>query len=191
MANADGAAQEPGGRQLPGPDGPQVPAAGQQISQDAYDSLSQDGRQEEPAGSALAVPHDLQVPGGGQLAVKKQPECFTIGTQKAFQKNRACSYEQRIIDAETIYVCNQRSRWALADEFLVLRCEHGIWTAYDSALSADKSILQCRQAVFRCRTTNITQEGWHEWETNADADSRGAGVAPNWQGGLLAETRVP
>ena len=39
--------------------------------------------------------------------------------------------------------------------------------------------------------TDITQPGWHSWQTNYAADPNGAGLAVDWQGALWAETRVP
>ena len=100
-------------------------------------------------------------------------------------------YEKRQIGSETIYVCTKGSEWARAREVLVLRCETGTWTAFDSAVSADGSTLQCRQAVFRCPATDITQPGRYQWQTNYAASSNAAALAVNWQGALWAETRVP
>ena len=88
------------------------------------------------------------------------PEHLIIGTQKAFEKNYAFPYEKKQIGSETIYVCNKGSDWARSNEVLVLRCENGTWTAFDSALNADGLTLQCRQPVFRCPATDITQPGW-------------------------------
>ena len=39
--------------------------------------------------------------------------------------------------------------------------------------------------------TDITQRGWHKWQTNYAADPNDAGLAADWQGALWAETRVP
>ena len=119
------------------------------------------------------------------------PEHLTIGTQKAFEKNYAFPYEKKQIASETVYVCTKGSEKARSDEVLVLRCEKETWTAYDSAVSADGSTLQCRQPVFRCLATDITQPGWHKWETNYAANPNGAGLSVDWQGALWAETRVP
>ena len=58
-------------------------------------------------------------------------------------------------------------------------------------VSADGLTLQCRQPVFRCVATDITQPGWHKWETNDAASPNGDGLSVDWQGELLAETRVP
>ena len=87
------------------------------------------------------------------------PEHLTIGTQKAFKRNYAFPYEKKQIASETVYVCTKGSEKARSDEVLVLRCEKETWTAYDSAVSADGSTLQCRQPVFRCLDTDITQLG--------------------------------
>ena len=92
---------------------------------------------------------------------------------------------------ETIYVCTKGSRWSRRNENLVLRCDSGTWTAVHSALNANGSTLHCRQPVFRCLATNITQPGWHNWETNYDADPKDAGLLVDWQGELWAQTRVP
>ena len=51
--------------------------------------------------------------------------------------------------------------------------------------------LQCRQPVFRCLAADITQPGWHTWETNYDANPNDAGLVVDWQGELWAQTRVP
>ena len=116
---------------------------------------------------------------------------LTIGTTKAFQNKYSFPYEKRQIAGETIYICNKGSDWARSDEVLVLRCESGIWTAYDSAVNAAELKLYCRQPVFRCLETDITQPGWHKWQTNYAASPDGAGLAIDWQGALWAETRVP
>ena len=126
----------------------------------------------------------------GQLALQ-MPEHLTVGTKKAFQKNYAFPYQKKQIGSETIYVCTKGSEWARRDEVLVLRCERGTWTAFDSAVSADGSTLQCRQPVFRCLATDITQPGLHKWETNYVADPMGAGLSVDWQSAVWAETRVP
>ena len=119
------------------------------------------------------------------------PERLTIGTKKAFEKNYAFPYEKKQIGSETIYVCNKGSDWARSNEVLVLRRENGTWTAFDGAVNADGLTLQCRQAVFRCPATDITQPGWHKWQTNNAASPNDAGLAADWQGALWAETRVP
>ena len=167
MACADGGEQGPGGSQLAVPDCLQVPGGDQQMPQDGQ----------------LAVPD-------GQLAVQ-MPERLTIGTKKAFEKNYPFPYEMKQIGSETIYVCTKGSEWARRNEVLVLRCETGTWTAFDSAVSADGLTLQCRQPVFRCLATDITQPGWHKWQTNHAACPNDAGLAVDWHGALWAETRVP
>ena len=55
----------------------------------------------------------------------------------------------------------------------------------------DGETLQLRQPVFRCLATNITQPGWHNWQTNYAASPNNAGLAVDWHGALCAETRVP
>ena len=122
---------------------------------------------------------------------EQMPERLTIGTQNAFEKNYPFSCEKKQIGSETIYVCTKGSEWARSDEVLVLRCEGETWTAFDSAVSADGSTLQCRQPVYCCLDTDMTRAGWHKWQTNLAADATDDGTEPNWQGGLLAETRVP
>ena len=68
----------------------------------------------------------------------------------------------------------------------------GTWTAFDSDVSADGFTLQCRQPVFRCLATDITQPGWHTWQTNYAASRNDADLfSVDWQGALWAETRVP
>ena len=119
------------------------------------------------------------------------PEHLTIGTKKAFKNGYAFPYEKKKIGSETVYVCNKGSEWARSDEVLVLRCEGGTWTAYDSAVSADGSTLQCRQPIIRCLATDITQPGMHKWQGNVAADYNEAGRSVDWQGTLWAETRVP
>ena len=148
---------------------------------------SADGGQQEPGGSQLAVPDGPQVPGGGQ----HMPERLTIGTRKAFEKNYPFPYVKTHIGSETIYVCTKGSEWARTNEVLVLRCVTGTWTAFDSAASADGLTLQCRQPVFRCLATGITQPGWHKLQTNHAASPNGAGLSVDWQGALWAETPVP
>ena len=121
------------------------------------------------------------------------PEHLTIGTKKAFENNYPFPYEKTQIGSETIYVCTKGSQWARTSEVLVLRCVTdcqgtgtcpGTWTAFDSAVSADGSTLQCRQPVFRCLAEDITQPGWHKWETNHAAEPNDTGLAVDWQGAL-------
>ena len=151
------------------------------------------GCEQEQGGSQLAVPGGPQVPSGGQ----QMPEHLTIGTKKAFEKNYPFPYQKTQICSETIYVCTKGSEWAREGEVLVLRCvttqdnSPGTWTAFDSAVSADGLTLQCRQPVFRCLETDITQPGWHTWQTNYAANPNDNGLAVDWQGALWAETRVP
>ena len=133
------------------------------------------------------VPDGPQVQGRGQ----QMPERLTIGTRKAFEKNYPFAYEKKHMGSETIYVCTKGSEWARTNEVLVLRCVTGTWTAFDSAVSADGLTLQCRQPVFRCLATDITQPGWHNWQTNHAASPNDAGLAVDWHGALWAETRVP
>ena len=174
MASAEGVQEEPDTSQLAELDKAHVPGRDQEMPQHAFE-----GVQEEP--------------GEGQ----QMPKHLTIGTRKAFENNNAYLYELTEIDSEPIYVCTKGSQWARAGEFLVLRCvakedgSPGTWTAFDSAISADGSTLQCRQPVFRCLATDITQPGWHEWEINYAASPSDAGFSVDWQGDLLAETRMP
>ena len=119
------------------------------------------------------------------------PESLTIGTSKAFENNYPFPYEKRQIGSETIYVCSKGSEWARRNEVLVLRCVEGTWIAFDSEVSADGLRLQCRQQVFRCLKTDITRPGRYKWETNYAASRTAAGLLPDWQGELWAETRVP
>ena len=120
--------------------------------------------------------------GGGRL---------TIGTTKAFQNNYSFPYEKRQIAGETIYICNKGSDWSRRNEVLLLRCEEGTWIAYDGAISADLKKNQCRQPVFRCLETDITQPGWHKWQTNYAASPNDARLDVDWKGELWAETRAP
>ena len=118
------------------------------------------------------------------------PEHITIGTKKAFEHNYPFPYERKHIGSETIYVCTKGSQWARTREVLVLRCVNGDWTAFDSAVSANGTTLQRRQSVFRCLATDITQPGWHKWQTNYAADPNATALSVDWQGELWAETRV-
>ena len=120
-----------------------------------------------------------------------RPDHLTIRFTKEFEENYALTYEKGQIASEIIYVCNKGSAWARDDQLLVLRRQHNTWTAYDNAVSANGSTLQCRQPVFRCLATDITQPGWHKWETNYAANPNDAGLSVDWQGALWAETRVP
>ena len=88
-------------------------------------------------------------------------------------------------------MCTKGSQWARTGEKLVLRCVSGTWTAFDRAVRADGSTLHCRHPVFRCHATDITQPGWHEWETNYAASPNDAGLEVDWQGTLCAQNRVP
>ena len=133
---------------------------------------------------------------GQQLALQ-MPDTFQIGTQTAFQNNSAFLYTKKQAGSEILYICGNGSKWARANEQLVLRYEaasagrQGAWTAYDSDVNHDGTTLQCRQAVFRCKKGDITQPGWYEWETNWNATNNGDGLETKWQGELWAETKVP
>ena len=132
-------------------------------------------------------------------ASQQEPNSFTIGTQKAFKNGYAYAYERKHIGSETVYICTKGSAWARANEILVLRRVHElpgdkgacVWTAFDGAISADGSTLQCRQAVFRCLETDITCKGWHNWQTNQAANSGQIWREVDWAGELWAETRYP
>ena len=119
------------------------------------------------------------------------PERLTIGTKKAFEKNYAFPYEKKQIGSETIYVCTKGSEWARTNEVLVLRCVTGTWTAFDSAVSADGLTLQCRQPVFRCLATDITQPGLQEWQINYAANPDNFCLEEDWEDAFCAETKVP
>ena len=118
------------------------------------------------------------------------PEHIPVGTKKAFGNNYASPYKKTQTGSEVSYVCTKGSQRARRSEVLVLRCVSGTWTAFDSAVSANGSTLQCRQPVFRCLATDITQPGWHTWETNYDATPNDAGFVVYWQGELWARIRV-
>ena len=154
-------------------------------------SLEQPVTADNRVGGGEEEPVDQQEPTGGHLAVQ-MPELVTIVMVNAYQK---CPffYTKALIASETMYVCTKGSHRARANEVLVLRCVNGIWTAYDSAVSPDRSYRYFRQPVFRCHATNVTQPGWHKWETNdfADHDAGPGGLGAHWQGELWAETRVP
>ncbi len=115
------------------------------------------------------------------------PSQFSIGTANAFRYGHAFPYAKSTIGGEDIYVCTKGSEWARAGEFLVLRCNAGTWTAWDSVIE-DGTTLRCRQPVFRC-AEDITTAGWHTWSTNFNASSTGDGSAVAWRGSLPAETR--
>ena len=119
------------------------------------------------------------------------PEHLTIGTTQAFEEDYAFPYEKKPIGSETIYVSTKGGMWARTDDVLVLRCASDPWAAFHAAVNADGSTLQCRQPVFRCLATDITQPGWHTWQTNYAASPNDAGLAVDWEGALSAETRVP
>ena len=119
------------------------------------------------------------------------PETLSIGTRKAFARDNAYPYAKEQIGSEIIYICNKGSEWARPHEVLVLRCENGTWTAYDTDVSPDRKAINCRQAVFRCQGRDITQRGWHTWQINHNASPNDTGFSVDWQGTLWAETRVP
>ena len=104
------------------------------------------------------------------------PEHITIGTKKAFGNNYAFPYTKTQIVSAVIYVCAEGSQWDRRREVLVLRCVDGTWAAIGSAVSANGSTLQCRQPVFHCIATGLTQPGWNAWETNYDANPNDAGL---------------
>ena len=177
MACADGGEKEPDGSQLAVPDDPQVAGGDEQMGENELHCFPEDEEEQEG--------------GESQLAVSDGPERLTIGTRNAFNNNYAFLYEKRKFGDETLYVCSKGSEWARADEVLVLRCERGTWTAYDSALTASGGTLLRRQAVFRCFATDITQPGPYKWEINHAASLTNGSSAENWHGDLWAETRVP
>ena len=118
------------------------------------------------------------------------PASLTIGTRKAFENNYAFSYEKKQFGSETIYVCSKGSDYARANEVLVLRCEMGTWTAFDSVLSADGKTLECRQPVFRSHDgDDITLQGSHNWQMNDAASVGNDDSEEEWGDFLSAETR--
>ena len=129
---------------------------------------------------------------GQQLALQ-MPDTFRIGTKKAFDSNNSFLYTKKQVGSEILYICTKGSEWARTHEQLVLRYDaaSAAWTAFDSDVNNNGTTLQCRQAVFRCRGADITQPGWHVWETNYAADRNGDGLNCDWQGQLWAETKVP
>ena len=120
-------------------------------------------------------------------AVATMPSQFAIGTSKAFRNNYAFKYTRCEIDDEIVYICDKGSAWARENEVLVLRCDNGTWTAWDSSVD-DNMDLRCRQPVFRC-DGDITDQGWHVWAMNHAATKDGEGTAVNWTGALWCETR--
>ena len=121
------------------------------------------------------------------------PGALRIGTPEAFEVGEEYRYEHMYISDENLYVCTRGSEWAREDEKLVLRHEiledgSWAWIAYDASMIDEA--LYCRQAVFRCVDENITEAGFYTWQTNYNADQVKPGVSINWQGNLVAETRV-
>ena len=119
-----------------------------------------------------------------------EPKAFLIGTAKAFERNYAYKYARKYVAGECIYVCEKGSQFSKTDEFLVIRNEDGYWTAWDSLLLVGlQQKLLCRQAIFRS-ADDILQAGWHQWDTNHNAnDSDDASADPVWHNDLRAETR--
>ena len=119
------------------------------------------------------------------------PDRLIIGTEKAFENGYAYSYTKNVVGSEVIYVCEKGSEWARRGEVLVLRYIDSTWTAFDTALNANGSTLQCCQPVFRCSAEDITEPGWHRWEINCEASRYDVNYAVvDWQGELWAETRL-
>ena len=121
---------------------------------------------------------------------------FSIGTKRAFENNYAYKYEKKIIDGETLFVCEKGSEWARPNEVLVLRHleeDDGTyaWTACDSDIIGGGTTLNCPQPVFRCfeKEKDVTQPGWYKWQTNHAASAHDTALEANWQGTLSAETR--
>ena len=112
-------------------------------------------------------------------AVATMPSQFAIGTSKAFRNNYAFKYTRCEIDDEIVYICDKGSAWARENEVLVLRCENGTWTAWDSSVDMATAELRCRQPIFRC-DGDITEQGWHNWAMNHAATKDGEGAAVNW-----------
>ena len=112
-------------------------------------------------------------------AVATMPSQFAIGTSKAFRNNYAFKYTRCEIDGEIVYICDKGSAWARENEVLVLRCDNGTWTAWDSSVDMDTAELRCRQPVFRC-DGDITEHGWHNWAMNQAATRDGEGTPVNW-----------
>ena len=125
--------------------------------------------------------------------VKQWPAKIMIGTKNAFDHDSFYTYQKMRIGDETVYVCDKGSEWNHNGEVLMLRCERSqdgteIWTAYDTCEYQD--MVKCRQPVFRCVGANITEAGWHVWQTNQKADQHNNGQSVQWKGKLWAETRV-
>ena len=108
---------------------------------------------------------------------EKMPEAFSIGTRTAYDKGYAYLYKKQNIDNETVFVCTKGSDYAEGNEVLVLRCESGVWIAYDSSVTGNELI--CRQQVFRSHDGDITKAGMHEWQMNTNANKGGRSMTPS------------
>ena len=173
MASADGDGQEGCANQLTLADCPNVAASAEDIAMGGVDCLLPNKDQEEAAGS--------------------QPEvAFIIGTPNDFHEGKAHKYYKGRIKKQTIYYSDKGSEWSRdVNEVLVLLRENKGWIAYDADVSFNWKKLHCRQPVFRCYMTDITQQGKYMWQTNRNASYYSMGFKQDWQDGPEAETRWP
>ena len=126
-------------------------------------------------------------------AAGSQPEvAFIIGTPNDFHEGKAHKYYKGTINKQTIYYSDKSSEWSRdVNEVLVLLRESWGWIAYDADVSFNWKRLHCRQPVFCCSMTDITQPGKYMWQTNWNANPNDIGLEPDWQDGPEAETRWP
>ena len=143
--------------------------------------------QEEPAGGLLSGEEpDEEKPDEDQA--KEMPECFSIGTKRAYEKGNEYSYRKQIINMETVYVCSRRSDSARDNEFLLLVRRPDAWVAYDAKRVGNK--LTMRQSTFRS-TRNITKAGYHAWQINKTATQEQEFDDPDWSDDMWCITHVP
>ena len=173
MASADGDGQEGCANQLTLADCPNVAASAEDIAMGGVDCLPPNKDQEEAAGS--------------------QPEvAFIIGTPNDFREGKAYKYYKGMIKEQTIYYSDKGSEWCRDEnEVLVLLRENKVWIAYDADVSFNWERLHCRQPVFRCLMTDITQRGKYMWQTNRNASCDDIGLEQDWHDGPEVETRWP
>ena len=121
---------------------------------------SEDEDEEQTAGRLLRG--ELR----GEEQAREMPEEFFIGTPQAFENGYEKLYRKKIINGETIFLCNTKSSSGRAEEFALLRRESGVWIAYNSSRTGNA--LTCRNAIFRCKR-DITSDGYHVCEINESA----------------------
>ena len=122
-----------------------------------------------------------------------------MGTTSAFGEGDASHYKKHHMAVkslgitETVYIGDKVSGNCRDGEVLVLRCQKGVWIAWDSSPSPNGDRCNCRQAVFRLSTGDkpssvFPRPGEYVWDVNSGA-SKIDGSPDCWDSDITFEVR--